>query len=692
MIFLNPAILFGLLASSIPVLIHLLNLRKLKKVEFSTLSFLKELQKTKIRRIKLKQWILLALRVLIILFLVLSFARPALETVSFGVASSAKTTAVIIIDNSFSMSAVDENGSLFNQAKAAAGKLLNEFKDGDEIVLITTSNPAEPATILSGTGYASGAINNLQLSDISTDASEAVRKAYEIITGSGNFNKEIYLFSDFQSGRFFNETPAINDGSVENVKLYFMPMSDKKFNNLAVTSFRTENQIFELNKSIVFTAGVTNYSGNPYNNNVLSLFINWQRTAQRSFNIDPGETVQVEFETTISETGLLNVFTELEEDDIVQDNRRYTSIYVPANIKTLLLSDKPGDAVFIRTVLEGGGNNYFTIDEDISGRINAYNLFDYDAVILIGNEFTGNADKIKQYFESGGSIVVMPGSEGAGFGKVCRALGVNSPEALINTGDEESYSSIEKIDFEHPLFSNLFESNKKEFESPDIYKYYKLNNTGNGRSIMTQIDGSLFMSEYNFGQGKIILFTAAPVLSWSNFPIKGIFAPLITKSVFYLVSANRSSDDYTAGDELIVAGNRADQPQVKVVKPDDSEEFIQPEITGFNSTFKYGDTRQTGVYRFYSGGILFDYIAVNNDLRESDTEYAEPGEIEEKLAKYFEGSDIIGLDKDSDVSEKISQARFGTELWKPFLIIALILAIIEMWLAKSSRKDLAELN
>ena len=121
MTFLNPLVLFGLLAASIPILIHLFNLRKLKKIEFSTLAFLKELQKNKIRKIKLKQWILLALRVLIILFLVFAFARPTLEGLAIGgTTSAAKTTAVFIIDDTFSMSVIDNQGSLLNQAKAEA--------------------------------------------------------------------------------------------------------------------------------------------------------------------------------------------------------------------------------------------------------------------------------------------------------------------------------------------------------------------------------------------------------------------------------------------------------------------------------------------------------------------------------------------------------------------------------------------
>ena len=141
MVFLNPAVLFGLLAASIPVLIHLFNLRKLKKIEFSTLAFLKELQKNKIRKIKLKQWLLLALRVLIVLLLIMAFARPTLEGVAIGgTTSAAKTTAVFLLDDTYSMSVVDGKGSYFNQAKGTIHELIRQLQEGDEAALVLTSD------------------------------------------------------------------------------------------------------------------------------------------------------------------------------------------------------------------------------------------------------------------------------------------------------------------------------------------------------------------------------------------------------------------------------------------------------------------------------------------------------------------------------------------------------------------------
>jgi len=127
MTFLNPAILIGLAAASIPVIIHLLNLRKLKKIEFSTLIFLKELQKNKIRRVKLKQWLLLALRVIIILLIVSAFARPTLEGVSIGgTTSAAKTTALFILDDTFSMSVVDQSGSYLKNCWITPKKVMKQ--------------------------------------------------------------------------------------------------------------------------------------------------------------------------------------------------------------------------------------------------------------------------------------------------------------------------------------------------------------------------------------------------------------------------------------------------------------------------------------------------------------------------------------------------------------------------------------
>src|SRR5437762_1849096 len=103
MVFLNPLVLFGLAAAAIPLILHLLNLRKLRTIEFSTLTFLKELQQSKIRKLKLRQILLLIVRTLLVMLIVLAFARPALRgTILGSIGSHAHSTVLFVLDDSFS--------------------------------------------------------------------------------------------------------------------------------------------------------------------------------------------------------------------------------------------------------------------------------------------------------------------------------------------------------------------------------------------------------------------------------------------------------------------------------------------------------------------------------------------------------------------------------------------------------------
>lgn len=263
MIFLNPARSFGLLAASIPVIIHLFNLRKLKKIEFSTLQFLKELQKNKIRKIKLKQWILLALRVLIILFIVMAFAQPALQSIQIGgTTSAAKTTAVFILDDTYSMSVVDQKGSYFNQAKEIVNKIISQLQEGDEVGLVLVSNHNGEQKLTSNFSEFIKNLDQLDLSYSSGELNSSITKAAQLISESKNFNKEIYVLSDFQKNKIIKENLKNDLSEVlnESIRLYSFDLSDKDVFNLSLDELKINNQIFEKDKPVSFSLTITNNS------------------------------------------------------------------------------------------------------------------------------------------------------------------------------------------------------------------------------------------------------------------------------------------------------------------------------------------------------------------------------------------------------------------------------------------------
>ncbi len=259
----------------------------------------------------------------------------------------------------------------------------------------------------------------------------------------------------------------------------------------------------------------------------------------------------------------------------------------------------------------------------------------------------------------------------------------------VNGGDLKI--KFDKTDFNHPVFQNIFQNEeKKKYESPELNAYYKLSSSGN--QIISLVDGSSFLSEYKIGKGKVFVFNSAPVLSWSDFPIKSIFAPLMNKSIAYLSSKEREQNIFLAGEEVNINLKNTNVSQIKITKPDKTDEFINLKDNSGRDYLAYSNTNLTGSYKFYSGENQIESISINADPTESKTEYADGSEFENYLEQIKFAGKYVSIDKESNITEKIMQARFGSELWRYFLLIAIILALVEMTIARNAKKDLEGLS
>lgn len=694
MIFLNPAILFGLFAASIPVIIHLFNLRKLKKIEFSTLAFLKELQKNKIRKIKLKQWILLALRVLIILFIVMAFARPTLKSFQIGgTTSAAKTTAIFILDDTFSMSVVDQKGSYFNQGKEIINKVVSQLQEGDEVGLILVSNPKKENKLTSNLSEFLKTTVQLDLNYTSGDINSALVKSAQLISESKNFNKEIYVLSDFQKDKIINKniTNDLSELLNESVKLYTFDLSDKDVFNLSVDDLKINNQIFEKDKPVSFSITITNNSNQDVNSAVVSLFLDNERAAQKSFDVNAGQSTNVEIEAVPKSTGFIDVTAEIETDEIEQDNKRFASLFIPEKISVGLFAENNNDLSFVDLALQTTGETKYLIERKNINQLSSQQLNKYQTIIFSANSLISGIELIKNYIQNGGGLFLFPSSvpDQSTLNQFYSQLGLGVNSSFVGKVNSNDLKiKFDKTDFNHPIFQNVFQNDeKKKYESPEINAYYK--NSSAGNQIISLVDGSSFLSEIRFGKGKILVFNCAPVLTWSDFPIKSIFAPLMNKSVAYLSSKERDQNIFIAGEEVNINLRNQNSSQIKIVKPDKSEEFINLNENSSRDYLAYSNTNVAGNYKFYSGDKLIDNISINTDPAESKTNYADENDFENYLKEIKFDGNYVPIDKESNITEKILQARFGSELWRYFLLVAIILALIEMTIARNTKKDLA---
>jgi hypothetical protein len=694
MTFLNTAILIGLLAGAIPIIIHLITRQKAKTVFFSTLRFLKELKNQQIRRLKIRQVLLLILRTLIILLLVLAFARPTLKgRFGSGIHSTAKTTAVLILDNSLSMGVESGGQILFDVAKQRAQELEELFSVGDEVYGLFASIGTIP--IFDGAKYdfksVMKIVHKTKISHRGTDLVAAFLKAKEILQQSSNINKEIYLISDLQRTGFRNfenlVLPLLQD---QGIKIFAVPIHASQISNLAITDVAPANQIIEPGKVFELEAVIKNGGTKSERNKLVQIFIDDKRAGQATINVEPGKSQTTKFRVVPQKTGLITGSVLLEDDDLFFDNRRYFTFSVPEQTNVLVIGQNEKDVRFLQLALNPEFNPASSIKVDYlsPNRIEFGTLNNYQVAILsnIARIEASLLSSLVDHINSGRGLIVFLGNE-----VDLRSYNENLNQKLSlplftetvgEMGTRDSYLTLGKIDFSHPIFSDVFEDQKKDVESPQFFFLTKIKLKPQQQSVIEFSNGDPFLVESNFGQGKVMLFTSAIDPNWSDLYLKGLFVPLMNRSVMYLSGhANKSNQNYFVNQELTADVAGADNiVNFQIEKPDGKLTKIIPQIGEGNFKINFKETDLVGIYTLHAGDRVVTKWAVNPDPAESDFTPMDSGELE----KIVGNGNIVSIQQGQALASVVSTSRYGRELWKYFIGIALLFLIIEMMLARES--------
>lgn len=694
MTFLNPLALLGLIAAFIPLIIHLLNLRKLKTIEFSTLSFLKELQQSKIRKLKLKQILLLVIRTLIIIFIVLAFSRPAFKgSIPGKIGHHATSTIVLILDDTFSMSAQDENGEYFKQAKELALSVIDLANVEDEIYIVKISEPESFDTIpVISKDLVKKVIAESRISEVYRPVDEAIGAVAKIMSKSINANKEVYLISDLQKKAFGQLIEASYPIFGQDVKFFVIDIGNKEISNNCVDSVEIKTKIFEVNKPVIINGVIKNYSSSSLTNLVSSLFIDGVRASQRSIDVAPWGSVSVEFNAVPKSSGFVSGYIELESDAIELDNRRYFSFYIPEKIRLLLISQGGDNSRYVNLALST--NSRFQFKEISFDRIFSENLSDYDVLIILGfaNVTREKVLRIKNFVIAGGGLIVFPDDDSnlVWYNNFISEFSLQQVDGLLKASTGLSF---DKIDFDHPIFSGVFieddKKREKTLSSPSIFISLKLRPTEKENQVITISGGYPFLKELKFGEGKVLTFSVAPNLSWSDFPIKGIFAPLIFRSVSYSAASDISTESKLTGENVQVKlpGKISSQQKLKLYYPDGVEEILKTQVTEPGSSWlNIGKLNRSGIYELSDGIKKIKLISVNTHNVESDLRKISREELVDLLGKLGIKSEKIEiLTSTANIKATILQSRYGTELWKFALIFVLVLVLLEMLIAKDRK-------
>jgi sulfur relay (sulfurtransferase) complex TusBCD TusD component (DsrE family) len=704
--FLNPLALFGLLAGAIPIVIHFLNLRKLKIIEFSTLKFLKELQKTKIRRLKIKQILLLILRTSAVIFAVLALARPAIEGTIPGFSSYTKTSAIIIIDNSFSMDVSDESGNRMNQARNSALSILNELKEGDEAAIIemTDGSTGVQPELTRNISFLKEQLSKMNISYKKGNLNNALRIASGLIDKATNINQEIFIISDAQSNIFY-EADEINSQELADKKIftknpavYYIKIganSDRGIANASIDSISVLNRIFQFNKNVEVEVSIRNGSDKPMNNMVVGMYFNKDRVAQRNIDIPANETRLLTITASPQQYGLIRARVALEDDALNIDNERHFGFVIPDKPRCAVFG-KTEDVTFINMVLGSDGKIESPANVEFfePNRIQGVNLSDYEIVFCAGGPYSSSDfAKIRQFVSSGGSCLIFADSKSDQkvFADGVSSLGLGELKQR-DFPDENpgAFINVEKI---HPIFEGVFKGttdSKKVVESASVFK--ALANNG-GLPLITMTGGN-FLSENKFGEGKVLYLSVAPLTTWSSFPLTGLFPTLLYRSVIYLSAREGLGRFAVAGDKLMIslATKYSSGGNIKISDPNNNEIFKELAVLPSGSILQMDDLNLLGVYSIYSPqNRVIDLISVNPPTDESFLKSMEDNKIIDYIkTKVTEDSHVNIITDNRKVMTSVNRLRSGTELWQLFILLALACLITEMFVAKSTKQEVVE--
>lgn len=677
--FLNPALLVASLAALVPLIIHLFSRRRVKVIEFSSVRHLQSMQKRQVRRIQIRQWLLLATRMLLVLAIVLAFARPTLQSGSIG--SHASVSAVIIVDNSASMNRFVSDGNLFEIARQRTDELLATFSQADRVCLMPMVVSAGEQFQFSSAATAREELGRLRPQLAGAGLTEPLERAAALFEETEDLNRELYLVTDRQAASL----PDTLLWQQYQIPILVVDLPTGERENLGVVKVDLGGQLITPHQEFVVTGTIRNFGDQPASERLASLFLDNRRVAQTEVSVGPGSETTVRFAASVPSAGLHDGFIELSDDPLPADNRRYFSFRIPDRFSVLIVQND-GGAPFLSLALNPGEalNQYWTTKQVTPEEAASVPFGEFDVIVLAGLAGLPPpvAARARAAVESGRSLLAIQGAAtevselNAIWSDLC---GFETRSAMPQVVTRSGYYTIASIDMKHPVFSLFrFEDGKLP-----LIKFYAL------PSIVVADDAELLMTlsgehpgllERTVGRGRVMSMPLSIAPEYSDLITQGFFVPFASRLVEYLAS------DLSALDQDQIAGEPVTRPIpqstpgsfVTLFRPDSVRVDLAPEESGGGQSVSAQPSELAGIYALRAGDREFDRFALNLPSTEGVLEQFDGGE----LAAATGATAVRLLSSGNDMQTQIAGLRVGTELWPLLLWIALALCAVEMLLAK----------
>lgn len=601
--FVNPLMLWGLAAASVPVVIHLLNRRRYHRQRWAAMEWLLAAAKENQRRFQLENLLLLALRTLAVLLLALALARPVLSATPLALGSSRRVHLYLVVDNSGSTAARSGLRTALEEATATATSLLGEIGSDDPVTLVVTNDnvtteraSGRPRVLVRESrdhDKVRRVLTELRSAPARADLADTLEALDELVPDVDGREKKIAIVSDAQRTTF--ERPdvgatadaapvdalrtALERLRAKGAEILVAPVG-RPVDNVAVVGLRPEEGRDVIQGSTVaFLADIVNYSERPQRVEVRFL-VDGEERGEAAAWVDlpprpagggapPSRTQRFTARFADGDVGPHVVEAAIQSDAFGLDDSRSLAFQVRPRLRVLAVDGDP------RPTADGAVRETYWLEPALAlrddGPIDVHrvdveeflamrSLDDWDLVVLANVERPApdetSRERLEGYVRRGGAVLVTVGNRTLPdvWNRELWRDGEGPLPAAFAGADvrEEPWLKLDLGENRHPILRDITDpANAVFFQSPFLRGFMRLEPVSpeSGAQVVaafTDLQRSPALVERRFGRGRTLLLTTTVDDLWGDLPGSYLFPALLHETVYVLTSRGNAESNLLA--------------------------------------------------------------------------------------------------------------------------------------------------
>ncbi len=713
--FANAALLYGLAAASVPIILHLLNRRRFREVQWAAMRFLLAAIRKNQRRIRIENWLLLAIRTLIIVLVVSAMAKPFLE--SFGVVIAGRRVhRILVVDASLSMGYTSAGTSRFDQAKAVASQLVKQSRRGDAISVILMSQPprvviGDPSPNLK---EVEKEIGDLAITHGNVDLAATFEAVDRVLEVSSISQKEVIFLTDLQAASW-RPPGQISEGfkrtlariEARQPRSVLVDLGKSGGENRAVTDLKLDAPVVTVGGSVLVRGVVRNFGGSPVEGVRSRLTVDGRLGPEMTEDLRPGEDHPIVFRRQFTTPGDHLIELSVDDDPLTLDNRRWLVVPVRESLNVLLVDghfkSEPFQAEtdYLAQALsptEGspGQPGPIRVEVVAESQLSRRELNPYDVIVLcnVAQFSQPEVVALEDFLKQGGGVVIFGGDQvvADNYNRLLYADGNGLLPASVgpSVGDaakKEAALGFDPLGYRHPLVSEY------QGEADNVlagltraltWQYQKLliPKGSKAQVALAFENGDPAVIESSRHRGTVVMVATSADMGWTTWPVHKSYPPVMQQIVLRASAGRLAERNIRVGDpyDQSFPESGAAAP-VTVLTPKGQSVSTKLQPAGGVSQFHFEQTDLSGPYQVKIGPPLGvdSSFAANTDPSESDLARLD----QSALASLIPGWNFVYVYVTDwkDLTDDAGSVGRRGELHRPMLYAVLGLLLLESFLA-----------